>query len=134
MTEYVELYDNSFFKLYGILTDTVDGYKNFAFHVEMKWRPFSRFSCDFADTGLFCLPEKDLKQYCKQLKKMYDSFRGECLIYDYDFGNELKLFFDGRQLKMSGKFSFGNERSEFSDAEIDQTIIPRLLTLLQAQS
>ncbi len=133
MEEYVELYDNSYFKLYGISKESVGGYKNFGFHVERRLRPFNQFPCDYAATDWFCIPDKVIKQYCKQLKMMYDSFQGECTIFDYDCGSELKLFFDGRQLKISGKFPFSQIKSEFSDELVDQTIIPRLISLLQAQ-
>ncbi len=130
MENYMELYDDFMLNLQGIFNCMIEKYSSFYFHVELRSVSFDAFNSKFAGTCEFCISENYIEQYCEQLRNMYDLLQGECLIVDYDFGNELKLFFEGRQLKIEGKFYDGRQLLRFS-GEVDQTIIPRLLSLLQ---
>ncbi len=133
MENYVELYNNSLLSLQGVFNDVVDDIGRFCFHAEIKDGSFGKFPCKFAGTCEFCIDKNYLQEYCEQLSKMYDSSQGECRILDYDFCNKLHLFFEGQQLQIEGTFFDGVERLGFSQ-EVDQSILPRLLSLFQSRA
>lgn len=59
----------------------------------------------YSATAPFSFLDGYREKYCKQLRKMYETLSGKCVIQDCECGNELKLYFDGRQLKMEGKMT-----------------------------
>lgn len=131
--DYVQLYDNSLFNLQGVNSEVEDEYSCFYFHAEVKSSSFYAFPCKFAGTCEFCISNESRKQYCKQLGKMYELERGECVIFDEDFNNKLSLYFEGQQLFVEGIFFDGVQRLGFTQ-KVDPTIIPRLLSLLQSSA
>ena len=126
MQDYKELYRGNGITLYGAYEDS-DAY---VFRVELDSYLPSGLNYGFSGAALFSFVHNEEEKNCQQLRQMYDSLNGECLIQDYEFGNELKLFFDGRQLKIEGKFDEGDQLLKFS-GNVDQTIIPRIISLFQ---
>lgn len=126
MQEYRELYKSSSIKLYGAVED----YGAYAFRAELDGCLFSGLNFGFSGAALFYFYPNGQEEYCKKLCHMYDSLEGDCLIQDCEFGNEIRLYFVGRQLKIDGKFDGGEQLLKFS-GDVDQTIIPRIISLLQ---
>lgn len=127
MQEYTELYDSGSVRLLGVCDDC----GIYLFRVELPARTYQGLDRGFSGVASFCFVPQQEEYYCKLLRNMYETLQGECLILDYDFGNELRLFFEGRQLKIEGKFWNGYNRLTFGGEDVDQTIILRIISLFQ---
>lgn len=126
MQEYKELYASKAVKLYGAYED----YGAFVFRAEMDGQLISGLNFGYSGAALFYLLPKEQEECCKKLSKMYDSLMGECTIHDCEFGNELRLYFVERRLKIQGKFDEGEQFLKFN-VEVDQTVIPNIISLLK---
>ena len=128
MQDYTEMYASNLIRLYGAYDEEILVY---SFRVEMDEYFISGWNFGFSGSALFYLLPNVKIECCKELRQMYDSLTGECIIRDCEFGNELKLFFEGRQLKIEGKFDEGDNRVLMFSEDVDQTIIPPIISLLQ---
>lgn len=126
MQDYKKIYDSNEVTLFSAYED----YGAYVFRVELKNNLFSGLNFGFSGAALFYIGTNREEDCCEKLRKMYGSLNGECLIQDCEFGNEIKLYFEGRYLRMEGRFHESNQSLQFC-CDVDQTIIPRLISLLQ---
>lgn len=128
MQVYKELYRGNGITLYGAYEDS----SMYVFRVELDSYLPSGLNYGFSGAAMFYFSTSDEEKICQNLHQMYDSLKGECPIQDCEFGNELKLFFEGRQLKIEGKFDEGDQLLKFN-GNVDQTIIPRIISMFQTK-
>lgn len=128
MDGYTILYDGNGVTFGGAW---LDDYSAVVFKVQIWEKSTSGLDVGYSAAGYFSL--LDTSKYCKQLQRMYETLSGECVIEDCDWddGNKLKFYFDGRQLKIDGKITDTTQTLTFS-CYVDQTILLPLITLLKA--
>lgn len=117
--QYIELYRSNEMQLKAY--SYVEVLKEIVFKVALG---------DYSGKCTFTLSNEQVLEYKRKLQTMYDTLNGECCIEDCDFGNTLKLFFNERTLLIEGYFYNGVQSLRFS-SNVDQTIIPPLITLLK---
>lgn len=100
------------------------------FKVQTSSYTYSGLDVGFSGAAYFLFTEEIEEKYCKKLSRMYETLSGECLIMDCEFGNELKLYFEGRQLKIEVKAPNSDVCFEF-EGDVDQTIIPPIISMLK---
>lgn len=98
----------------------VDGYVTF--RIEMK-------SFSFSGTDSFCSNKRDIDAFCTQMTDMYNTLKGEAILYDYDSDNYLKfeMHYNG-SLTLSGQLGGShNEHFVKFSFDTDQTAIPSFI-------
>ena len=85
---------------------------------------------EYSGKCTFAFTQKQVDSYIAVLTKMNEQLTGECLLEDYDFGNTLRLYFNGRKLLIEGHFFNGFHSLTF-EGVADQTIILPLISLLK---
>lgn len=125
MEQYIELYNDEFFKLYVnyYLPEVPDGYSCLMIKIEKQ---------HFSGTGSFYWSDEYKQTILNSLCHMNTTLSGECVIQDYESTNSFHIFFAERQLCIKGKLSL----DEFGDTltfegHADQTILSPLITILQ---
>lgn len=126
MNNFTMLYDGN-----GVTLGYANEYNGvLIFKVQLTKYTYSGVDVGFSGVAYFQFADECKEKYSKKLSQMYEVLSGECLIQDCEFGNELKLYFDGRQLKIEvKKISF----SECFDVkfDVDQTIIPPIISMIK---
>ena len=138
--EYREIYIGREIKIYSICLEKNASY---LFRVELLQKNEYGLDLGFSGVGLFVVDFPEIEKYCILLEKMYETLKGECTIQDHEFGNIIKLYFVGRNLKINGRlydgtntFLFGQYGGGSDDdgVNIDQTIIPQIISVLKSDN
>ena len=120
MENFVELYDDGKFKLYGNV-DTIWKYPLLTLQVHCG---------NFAGQSTLFLGQEH-HRYLNELQQMHTNLSGKCTLQDAEgLSSYLCLEFQGRDLLINGLFEYcGNPKLTFENT-VDQTILGRLINLI----